>query len=48
MTDRNKNEKPDMGYNGSSMHGYSITEKEGKLDQPTKAAAKNEADQEDK
>ncbi|CAI8882029.1 Small, acid-soluble spore protein L [Brevibacillus sp. IT-7CA2] len=39
MTDRNSKEKPDMGYNGSNMHGYSLTPKEGTLDQTTKTAA---------
>ncbi|MGO0061613.1 hypothetical protein ACTID9_16595 [Brevibacillus fluminis] len=28
-----KNEKQEMGYNGSNMHGYSLTKKEHKLDQ---------------
>lgn len=46
MTDRDQNEKPDMGYHGSNMHGYSLTPKEGKLDQPTATSAKDEADQE--
>ncbi|MGK5508642.1 hypothetical protein [Brevibacillus formosus] len=27
MTDRPTKEKSDMGYNGSNMHGYPITEK---------------------
>lgn len=31
-----KNSKPDMGYHGSNMHGYSITEKSNKLDQYAK------------
>ncbi|MGG4449280.1 hypothetical protein HPY28_21350 [Brevibacillus sp. HB1.2] len=39
MTDRSSKEKPDMGYNGSNMHGYSLTAKEGTLDQTDKSAA---------
>ncbi|GED59343.1 hypothetical protein ABER61_25960 [Brevibacillus formosus] len=41
MTDRISKEKPDMGYNGSNMHGYSLTPKEGTLNQTAKAAAEN-------
>ncbi|MGG1155614.1 hypothetical protein ABE237_07385 [Brevibacillus formosus] len=41
MTDHISREKPDMGYNGSNMHGYSHTPKEGTLNQTAKAAAEN-------
>ncbi|MED1947939.1 MULTISPECIES: hypothetical protein [Brevibacillus] len=41
MTDHISREKPDMGYNGSNMHGYSLTPKEGTLNQTAKAAAEN-------
>ncbi|WP_169791911.1 hypothetical protein [Brevibacillus choshinensis] len=41
MTDRTTNEKPDMGYHGSNLHGYSITEKGKALDQTAKAGTKN-------
>ncbi|MDC0763201.1 hypothetical protein POF51_20995 [Brevibacillus sp. AG] len=39
MTDRSSKEKPDMGYNGSNMHGYSLTAKEGTSEQTGKTAA---------
>ncbi len=39
-----ENTKPDMGYHGSSMHGYSITEKGHKLD---KFVQQEEMDQQD-
>ncbi|MGG1663270.1 hypothetical protein [Brevibacillus sp. NRS-1366] len=42
MNDRATNEKPDMGYHGSNMHGYSITEKGEALDQTAKATTENE------
>ena len=38
MTDRPTKEKPDTGYNGSNMHGYSITKKGEALDQTANAA----------
>ncbi|WP_016741645.1 MULTISPECIES: hypothetical protein [Bacillales] len=41
MTDRTSQEKPDMGYNGSNMHGYSLTPKEETLDQTAKSATEN-------
>ncbi|MFC8684317.1 hypothetical protein [Brevibacillus porteri] len=41
MTDRISKEKPDMGYNGSNMHGYSLTPKGETLDQTAKAAVEN-------
>ncbi|MGK5511460.1 hypothetical protein [Brevibacillus formosus] len=41
MTDHISKEKPDMGYNGSNMHGYSLTPKEGTLNQTAKATTEN-------
>ncbi|QRG66556.1 hypothetical protein [Brevibacillus choshinensis] len=41
MTDRTTNQKPDMGYHGSNMHGYSISKKGEALDETAKAVEEN-------
>lgn len=42
MTDRPTNEKPDMGYHGSNMHGYSLSEKGEALEQTAQASTDTE------
>lgn len=47
MTDSDTNQKPDMGYHGSNMHGYSITKKGEALDQIAKAVTENKENREE-
>lgn len=47
MTDRAADQKPDMGYHGSNMHGYSLTKKGEALDKTAKSAAETKASREE-